>query len=62
LIANVTNFMEEPGENIKQRADEHFALRQYQQAMKFYEICLGKITSVTDIDVNEDPYMMRLTI
>lgn len=54
--------MEEPVENIKQRADEHFALRQYQQAMKFYEICLGKITSVTDIDVNEDPYMMRLTI
>jgi hypothetical protein len=30
--------------------------------MKFYEICLGKITAVTDIDVNEDPYMMRLTI
>lgn len=30
--------------------------------MKFYEICLGKITSVTEIDVNEDQYMMNLTI
>ena len=30
--------------------------------MKFYEICLGKITSITDVDINEDPYMMNLTI
>ena len=53
---------EQPVENIKQRADEHYALNQFQQAMKFYEICLGKITSITDIDINEDPYMMNLTI
>lgn len=30
--------------------------------MKFYEICLGKITAVTEVDVHEDPYMMNLTV
>jgi len=30
--------------------------------MKFYEILLGKITAVTDVDVNEDSYMMNITI
>lgn len=30
--------------------------------MKFYEICLGKITSVTNVDLNEDAYMLNLAI
>ena len=53
---------EEPVENIKLRADEHFGKNQFQQAMKFYEICLGKITSVTDVELNEDAYMLNLAI
>lgn len=53
---------EEPVENIKQRADELFNKKQYQHAMKFYEICLGKITAVTNVELNEDPYIMNLAI
>ena len=30
--------------------------------MKFYEICLGKITSVTNVELNEDAYMLNLAI
>ena len=58
----MNNVREEPVEMIKQRADEHFSKGQFQQAMKFYEICLGKITAVTDVDLNEDQYMMNLTV
>jgi len=50
----INNVKDEPVENIKHRADQHFAFQQFQQAMKFYEICLGKITAVTDVDLNED--------
>lgn len=60
-ITQVIN-VEEPVENIKQRADEYFEVMQYQHAMKFYEICLGKITAVTDVDLNEDQYMMTLAV
>lgn len=54
--------VEEPLENIRARADEYFEVKQYQHAMKFYEICLGKITAVTDVDLNEDQYMMQLAV
>lgn len=59
---NINNLAEEPVENIKARADEHFSRNQFQHAMKFYEICLGKITAVTEVDINEDAYMMNLTV
>ena len=58
----INDIKEEPVEKIKQRADELFSSKQYQHAMKFYEICLGKITAVTEIDLNEDSYMMNLTV
>ena len=56
------NAKEEPVENIKQKADELFNKSQFQQAMSFYEICLGKIYSITNVDLNEDAYMMSITI
>jgi hypothetical protein len=58
---NIIN-VDDPVERIKQRADELLALQQYQHAMKFFEICLGKITAVTDVDLAEDSYMMSLAI
>lgn len=62
LPTTVNDLAEQPVENIKARADEHFSLNQFQHAMKFYEICLGKITAVTNIELNEDAYMMNLTV
>lgn len=62
VSGNINNLAEEPVENIKARADEHFSRNQFQHAMKFYEICLGKITAVTEVDINEDAYMMNLTV